>query len=78
MNEFLRKFIMDTILGMIEKNVAEWQVRQYALGWYSKSLLTEEDLAVIEEKYTVKEETVAEEELTEETSTEEPVESVVE
>lgn len=61
MNEFLRNFIMDTILGMIEKNVAEWQVRQYALGWYSKGLLTETDLAVIEEKYTVKEEPVEEE-----------------
>lgn len=61
MNEFLRKFIMNTVLDMIEQKVSEWQVRQYALGWYSKELLTEEDLAVIEEKYTVKEETVTEE-----------------
>lgn len=61
MNEFLRKFIMNTVLDMIEQKVSEWQVRQYALGWYSKELLTEEDLTVIEEKYTVKEETVTEE-----------------
>lgn len=79
MNEFLRKFIMDTVIEMIEKKVAEWQVRKYALDWYSKGLLTEDDLAVIEEKYTVKEENVTEEivedvESTEETSTEEVVE----
>lgn len=61
MNEFLRKFIMDTVIEMIEKKVAEWQVRKYALDWYSKGLLTETDLAVIEEKYTVKEEPVEEE-----------------
>lgn len=82
MNEFLRKFIMNTVLDMIKQKVSEWQVRQYALGWYSKGLLTETDLAVIEEKYTVKEETVKEVqstevvetvETTEETSTEESV-----
>ena len=65
MNDFLRNFIMKTITEMIEKNVAEWQVRQYALGWYSKSLITEEDLATIEQKYAEKE--VAESTETEET-----------
>lgn len=80
MNEFLRKFIMNTVLDMIEQKVSEWQVRQYALGWYSKGLLTEVDLAIIEEKYTVKEETenteetVEDVENVEETSTEEVVE----
>lgn len=81
MNEFLRKFIMNTISDMIEQKVSEWQVRQYALGWYSKELLTEEDLAVIEEKYTVKEEVIENKEeivedveSIEETSTEEVVE----
>lgn len=67
MNDFLRNFIMKTITEMIEKNVAEWQVRQYALGWYSKQLITEEDLATIEQKY-------AEKEVTESTETEETTE----
>lgn len=66
MNDFLRNFIMKTITEMIEKNVAEWQVRQYALGWYSKSLITEEDLATIEQKYAEKE--VAESTETKETT----------
>ncbi len=56
MNEFLRNFIMKTIRKMIN-NVPEWQVREYAIGWYSKGVLTEEDLQEIEELYTVPEET---------------------
>ena len=51
MNEFLRNFVMTTILKMIDNNVAEWQVREYALGWYTKGILTEEDLQTIDEKY---------------------------
>lgn len=51
MNEFLRNFVMTTILKMIDNNVAEWQVREYALGWYTKGVLTEEDLQTIDEKY---------------------------
>lgn len=50
MNEFLRQFIMKTIFKMID-NVPEWQVREYALGWYSKGILTEADLEEIEERY---------------------------
>ena len=73
MNEFLRNFIMKTIAEMIEKNIAEWQVRQYALSWYSKSLLTEEDLASIEQKYAEKE-VVENTETTEEVQTTENVE----
>lgn len=53
MNEFLRNFVMKTILKMIDNNIAEWQVREYALGWYSKGVLTEEDLQEIEDKYKV-------------------------
>lgn len=60
MNEFLRNFIMKTIFKMINNNVAEWQVREYALGWYTKGILTEEDLKAIDEKY--KEEPVEENE----------------
>lgn len=51
MNEFLRNFVMTTILKMIDNNVAEWQVREYALGWYTKGVLTEEDLQTIDDKY---------------------------
>lgn len=78
MNDFLRNFIMKTITEMIEKNVAEWQVRQYALGWYSKSLITEEDLATIEQKYAEKEvsESTETEETTEEVQATEDVENV--
>lgn len=57
MNEFLRNFVMTTILKMIDNNVAEWQVREYALGWYTKGVLTEEDLQTIDDKYKEKEET---------------------
>ncbi len=56
MNEFLRNFVMTTILKMIDNNVAEWQVREYALGWYTKGVLTEEDLQTIDDKYKEKEE----------------------
>lgn len=55
MNEFLRNFVMTTILKMIDNNVAEWQVREYALGWYTKGVLTEEDLQTIDDKYKEKE-----------------------
>lgn len=57
MNEFLRNFVMTTILKMIDNNVAEWQVREYALGWYTKGILTEEDLQTIDDKYKEKKET---------------------
>lgn len=50
MNEFLREFVMATIRKMVG-NVSEWQVREYALGWYSKGVLTEEDLKEIDEMY---------------------------
>ncbi len=66
MNEFLRNFVKKTIFKMID-NVPEWQVREYALGWYAKGILTEEDLEEIEEKYNKPEEPVAvENEITEE------------
>lgn len=55
MNELLRNFVMTTILKMIDNNVAEWEVRQCALGWYTKGVLTEEDLQTIDEKYKEKE-----------------------
>ena len=51
MNEFLRNFVMTTILKMIDSDRPEWEVRQIALGWYTKGVLTEEDLQTIDEKY---------------------------
>ncbi len=52
MNEDLREFVMKAIRGMIDSNrVPEWQVRKYALDWYSKGILTEEDLQEIEDRY---------------------------
>lgn len=50
MNEYERKFVMDTIRKMVG-NVPEWQVRKLALEWYSKGVLTEEDLKEIDEMY---------------------------
>lgn len=83
MNEFLRNFIMKTIRGMIDSvSVPEWQVREYAIGWYTKGVLTEEDLQEIEDKYKKpventeiiseenSEEVVAENEITENTEEE--------
>lgn len=55
----LRKFVMDTIAGMIGKE-PEYKVRQYALGWLEKDVLTEEDLATVEEH--IVEQTVASQE----------------
>jgi hypothetical protein len=50
MNEFLRNFIMKTIRKMVN-NVPEWQVREYAIGWYSKGVLTDADLQEIDDMY---------------------------
>lgn len=55
MNEFLRNFVMTTILKMIESDRPEWEVRQVALGWYTKGVLTEADLQTIDDKYKEKE-----------------------
>lgn len=43
----LRKFVMDTICGMVGKE-PDYKVRKYALGWLEKGVLVEEDLAVVE------------------------------
>lgn len=44
----LRKFVMDTICGMVGKE-PDYKVRKYALGWLEKDVLVEEDLATVEE-----------------------------
>ncbi|MBQ3072984.1 MAG: hypothetical protein IJD20_06795 [Oscillospiraceae bacterium] len=43
----LHKFVMDTVTVMIGKE-PEYKVRQYALGWLEKDVLTQEDLAALE------------------------------
>ena len=51
MNEFLRNFVMKTLNEMIDNNKLEWEVRKFALDWYSKGVLTQEDLQEIDERY---------------------------
>ena len=43
----LHNFVMDTIHSMIGRE-PEYKVRQYALGWFDREVLTEYDLSVIE------------------------------
>ena len=45
----LRLFVMKTIMGMIG-NEPDYKVMEYALGWYSKSTLLDDDLIEIEAK----------------------------
>jgi len=79
MNEFLRRFVMNTIKDMIKENVTEYQVRRYALGWYKEEVITQEDLEEIERLYAEKEvEQEIEEKVVEETEEEAPVESEAE
>lgn len=48
----LHGFVMKTLEGM-KINTDEYQVRQYALKWYSKGVLKGEDLETIDEWYEV-------------------------
>ena len=41
-------FIMDTLKGM-KGNYPDFQIKEYALNWYGKGKLTEENLAELEE-----------------------------
>lgn len=43
----LNDFIMRTLKGMIG-NYPDFQVQEYALNWYAKGKLTEDDLAEID------------------------------
>lgn len=46
----LHDFVLRT-LETARNNLNEYQVRAYALSWYSKSVLTDEDLATIDGWY---------------------------
>jgi len=43
----LHDYIMKMLSGMVG-NYPDWQIMEYALNWYSKGKLTEEDLAEVE------------------------------
>lgn len=44
----IHDFIMKTLRGMVGA-YPDFQVREYALNWYGKGKITEEDLALVEE-----------------------------
>ena len=52
----LRNFVFKTLETMMNK-LDEYQVRSYALSWYSKAVLTDEDMATIDGWYSSAEET---------------------
>jgi hypothetical protein len=43
----IRGFIMNTLKGM-HGHYPDFQIREYALNWYAKGKLNEEDLAEVE------------------------------
>ena len=61
----LHDFVLRT-LSTMKSRLDEYQVRAYALTWYSKSVLTDEDMLTIDSWYATDEVT---EEQTEETPT---------
>ena len=74
MDEFLRGFIMQGIRDMIDRKVELYRVYQYAVGWYEKNVLLEEDLREIQNAYSTEtEENIStdEEEITEDAIEEE-------
>ena len=50
----LHDFVIKT-LSKMKNRLDEYQVRAYALSWYSKSVLTDEDLATIDGWYSTEE-----------------------
>ena len=50
----LHEFVIRTLSSM-KSRLDEYQVRAYALSWYSKSVLTDEDLATIDGWYSAEE-----------------------
>ena len=50
----LHDFVIKT-LSTMRNRLDEYQVRAYALTWYSKSVLTDEDLATIDSWYSAEE-----------------------
>lgn len=50
----LHDFVLRT-LSTMKSRLDEYQVRAYALTWYSKSVLTDEDMLTIDSWYSVDE-----------------------
>ena len=57
----LHDFVLSTLQGM-STVYPQWQVKQIALGYYSKGWILDEDLAEIESWYVFTDNTVSEEE----------------
>lgn len=72
MKEFsLREFIMGTLADMVG-NRPEFQIKEIGLNWYSRGVLTEDDLAQIEEWFAPEEEAAEPTEPSEEETAAEP------
>lgn len=49
----LQKFVMRTLEQMYEGGESEYKVRQFALKWYTKDVLKDEDLVTVDGWYSV-------------------------
>lgn len=56
----LHDFVIKT-LSKMKSRLDEYQVRAYALSWYSKSVLTDEDMLTIDSWYSAEEDEETEE-----------------
>lgn len=67
----LKKFVMKTLTAMRDAGEDEYKVMQYALKYYEKGVLTDNDLAEVESWFEVQEgeDTEETEEVPEETGT---------
>lgn len=52
----LRKFVMKTLTAMKDAGEDEYKIMQYALKYYEKGVLTDEDMAEVESWFEEKEE----------------------
>lgn len=52
----LKKFVMKTLTAMRDAGEDEYKVMQYALKYYEKGVLTDDDLAEVESWFEVQEE----------------------
>lgn len=57
----LKTFVMKTLTSMKEAGEDEYKVMQYALKYYEKNVLTEEDLAEVESWFYTEEDAEGEE-----------------
>lgn len=51
----LHKFVMRTLEQMYESDESEYKVRQFALKWYTKDVLKDEDLVTVDGWYLTEE-----------------------